>query len=103
MQTHSYELEGLAQANAVLTSSNSVVMAKFSKMTVTINAMQAHIKTFSLTTTNPTRTKRNFTVGYAGAILIVEVKPARLRKQATSKKHTTRSDWEEPKRGVNDG
>ena len=39
MQTQNNELEGLAQSNAVLTSSNSAVMAQLAHMTVTINAM----------------------------------------------------------------
>ena len=41
MRTQGYNLEGLAQANAVLTSSNSAVMAQLAQMTVTMNAMQA--------------------------------------------------------------
>ena len=39
MQAQSYDLEGLAQANAVLTRSNSAVMLHLSQMTVTVNAM----------------------------------------------------------------
>ena len=39
MQTQSYELEWMEQANAVLTSSNSAVMAQLAQMTVTINFM----------------------------------------------------------------
>ena len=60
MQTQSYELEGLAQANAVLISSNSEVMGKLSHMTVTMNAMHAQMKTLSSETTHRTSTKRNF-------------------------------------------
>ena len=60
MQTQSYELEGLAQANAFLTSSNSWFMKTFAHTNVTMNAMQAHLKTLSLTITNPTRTKIKF-------------------------------------------
>ena len=60
MKTQSYKLEGLAQANAVLTSYNSDVMEQFAKINVTKNSMQAQLKTLLPTATNPTRTKRNF-------------------------------------------
>ena len=39
MQTQVYDLELLTQANAVLTRSNSAVMAQLAHMTVTMNAM----------------------------------------------------------------
>ena len=39
MQTQDYDLEGLEQSNAILTSSNSAVMAQLAHMTVTMNAM----------------------------------------------------------------
>ena len=39
MQTQGYKLEGMSQANAVLTRSNSTVMAQLAQMTVTMNAM----------------------------------------------------------------
>ena len=57
MQTQSYELERLVQANEVLTSSNSAVMEQLAPMTVTMNAMQAQLKTFSSATTKTTMTK----------------------------------------------
>ena len=60
IQNHSYELEGLAQSNEVLTSYNPVVMAQLEQMTVTINAMQAQLKTLSSATTDPKSTKRKF-------------------------------------------
>ena len=60
MQTQSYELEVLAQANAVLISSNTVVMKQFAQMTVTINSMQAQLKTLTSTPTNQTRSKRKY-------------------------------------------
>ena len=41
MQTKMYKLEGLAQANAVLTSSNSEVMVKLSQLTVIMKYIQA--------------------------------------------------------------
>ena len=45
MQTQGYNLEGLAQANAVLTIPNSAVMAQLAHMTVTMNTMLAQLKT----------------------------------------------------------
>ena len=60
MQTQSHELEGLAQTNHILTSSNSVVMAQLAQITVTINAMQAQLKTLLLAPTKPTRNKRKY-------------------------------------------
>ena len=60
MQTHIYELEVLAQANEVLTSSNSSVMVQLAHITVTINTVQAQLKTLSWATKNPTRTKKKF-------------------------------------------
>ena len=52
MQKHSYELEVLAQANAVLNRSNSVVMAQLVQITVTMNAIQAQLKTLASAQTN---------------------------------------------------
>ena len=52
MQTQSYELEGLAQSNAVLTSSNSAVMSKLEQMTVPMNVLQAQLKTLAYAQTN---------------------------------------------------
>ena len=60
IQNHSYKPEGLAQSNAVLTSSNPVVVEQLEQMTVTMNAMQAQLKTLPSATTNPTSTKRTF-------------------------------------------
>ena len=45
IQTQSFDLKGLAQSNAVLTISNSVVMEQLAQMNVTKNAMQAQLKT----------------------------------------------------------
>ena len=59
MHTHSYDLEGLAQANAVLTSFNSAVMAQLAQMTVTTNVMEAQLKTLLSDQTNQTRKNRN--------------------------------------------
>ena len=57
IQTQIYELEVLAQANAVLTSSNAAIMAQLAHMTVTVNYMQAQLKT---PTASPTRSKRKY-------------------------------------------
>ena len=40
MQAQIHDLEGLAQANSVLTSTNSMVMTELSQMTVTMNGIQ---------------------------------------------------------------
>ena len=61
-------MEGVAQTNVLLTSSNSVVMEKLTQMTATMNTMQAQLKTLSTTPTNPTRTKRKINVGAVEAI-----------------------------------
>ena len=47
MQRQSYKLEVLAQANAVLTSSNSAVMTQLAQMNVTMNAIHAQLKTLA--------------------------------------------------------
>ena len=52
-------MEGLAQANAVLTSSNSAVMAQLAQMTVTMNSMQAQLKIIASAKTNQARPKKN--------------------------------------------
>ena len=52
MQSQSYDLEELAQANAVLTSSNSAVLAQLSQMTVIMNAMKAQLKALTSTQYN---------------------------------------------------
>ena len=60
MQTQSYDMEGLAQANEVLTISNSVVMGQLEKMNVIMNAMQAQLNILSSDSTNQTRTNRKY-------------------------------------------
>ena len=57
MQNQIYELEGLAQANAVLTSSKYAVMAQLAHMTMAMNAMQAQLKTLASAQTNHTSSK----------------------------------------------
>ena len=56
-QTQSYKLEELAQENSVITSSNSSDMAQLAQMTVTMNAMQAQLKTLSEISKQSTRKK----------------------------------------------
>ena len=58
MRTQVYELNGLALANAVLTSSNYAVMAQLEWMNVTMNAIQAQLKTLASAQTNQTRPKK---------------------------------------------
>ena len=60
MQTQGYELEGMTQANAVLTRSNSAVISQLVHMNVTMNAMQAHLKILASAKTNQPRQKRKF-------------------------------------------
>ena len=58
MKTQSYELEGLAQSNVALAIYNSEVMEKLAHITVTMNVIQAQLKTLLLTIKNSTITKR---------------------------------------------
>ena len=58
IQAQSYELEGLAQANAVITSSNSAVMSQLAHMTVTMNSIQVQLKKLASATTNQARVKK---------------------------------------------
>ena len=56
----SYDLEVLEQANGVLTSSNSKVMAQLSHINLTMNTMQVQLKILSSEKTNPNKTKRTY-------------------------------------------
>ena len=58
IHTQIYDLEGLEQANVVLTRSKSAVMAQLAHMTVTMNATQAQLKTLALEKTNQAISKR---------------------------------------------
>ena len=60
MLTQGYDLEGLAQDIAVLTSSNYAVMAQLAQLTVIMNAMQSQLKTLASAETNQVRPKRKF-------------------------------------------
>ena len=51
-------MEGLEQASAVLTRSNSAVMAQLAQTNVTINAMQAQITTLASVQTDKARPKK---------------------------------------------
>ena len=57
MQMQIHKLEGLAQANALLTSLNTAVMDQLSHMTVTMNNTQEKIKTLATAPKNQTRLK----------------------------------------------
>ena len=58
MQIQVYKLEGLAQANVFLTSSNSEAMAQLSQMNVTMNAIQVQLKTLASAQTNQASPKK---------------------------------------------
>ena len=60
MQTQGYNMEELAQFNLVLTSSNSTIMAQLAQMTVTMNPIQAQLKTPASAKTNQERLKIKF-------------------------------------------
>ena len=60
MRTQGYKLEGLEQANEVLTSLNSKVMAQLEQMTVTMNAMKAKLKNTHICTNQPSEAKKKF-------------------------------------------
>ena len=60
MWTQGFELEGMGQANAVLTRSKYAVMAQLAQMTVTMNAIQAQLKTLASAQNNQPRQKINF-------------------------------------------
>ena len=57
MKTHIFELEGLAQANVVLTVSSLVEMAQLAQMTVTMNTLKEKLKTLASAQTNQSRPK----------------------------------------------
>ena len=79
MQTQGYDMEGLAQANAVLTRSNYAVMAKFAYMTVTMNVIQAQLKHSPLHKPTKQGQKRSTTAGVAEATSLTGAKPAQKK------------------------
>ena len=93
----------MAQANAVLTISNSAVMAQLAYMTVTMNAMQAQLKTLVYSQTNQARPKREHYCWSCGSNYTHGEKLVRKRKREIKRKRTTRKGWVAVKRGVNDG
>ena len=60
MQTQSYDMEILAQANEVLTSLNTAVMPQLALMNVTMNAIQAQLNTLTLAPMNQSSSNRNY-------------------------------------------
>ena len=97
MQTQSHELEGLAQAIVVLTRSNTVVMAQLEHMIVTMNAMQAQLKTLATAPTNQTRSKRkyycwSFSINYTHGIKTCSSNKPGHQDQAYYKKRLGRSE-----------
>ena len=53
-------MERLAQANEVLTSYNTAVMAQLAQMTMTMNDMQEHLKMLASAPTNQTSSNRKY-------------------------------------------
>ena len=60
MQNQIFEMEGLAQANSLLTSSKYSMMAELVQMTATMNTMHVQLNTFSATSTSLKIPKRKF-------------------------------------------
>ena len=103
MKKQSYKLEGLEQANSLLTSSNSDVMSQLAEMTVTVNAIQKQLKKNHQQQQTQQVPRESFTFGYVGAILLMEVKSAQPIKRATRRKHTKSSNRAESTKGSNYG
>ena len=55
MQNQQYNMDGLVQANAFLTSSNFSVMAQLAQLTAVMVTIQAHLKIFSPSAGTKTR------------------------------------------------
>ena len=90
-----YEMEGLAQANAVLTRSNSAVMAQLTQVTVTMNAIQVQLKTLASAQNHQARPKKRSTAGFLGAISLTGAKPDRQRKRDINRRCITKKDgWQ---------
>ena len=93
----------LAQASAVLTSSNSVVMAQLAQMTVTMNSMQAQLKTLASEKKIKQGQKESSTARFTGEISLTGSRPAQQRKQYIKRKRITKKGWVAVKRDVNNG
>ena len=96
------ELEGLGQANEVLTSSNSSLMQQLLHMTVIMNNIQAQLKILQSATTNTTRTMRNFYCWTCGRNFTHESKTCLAKKRSTRNMNITRIKWAGEKRSTND-
>ena len=103
MQAKIYEQEGMAEDNAVLNSSNSAVMEKLVQLNVTMNYMQAQMKTSTVKSKNPKITKRKSYCWICVRKLTHGNKPALPRKLSIKRRNTTRRDLGEVKWGANDG
>ena len=103
VQAQSYEMEGLAQANAVLTISKSAITAQLSQMTVTMNSMKAQLKHSPLHKPIKQDPKGSTTAGSEGAISLMGEKPNHQIKWYIKMKRTKRKRWVAVKRSVNDG
>ena len=60
IQTQSYDMDGMAQSNAVFPRFNSAVMAQLVQMSVTMNSTKVQLRILSPDTTNKTRSKRKY-------------------------------------------
>ena len=60
MKNHIYDMEGLAQENAVITRTIYIVISQLDNMTATMNTMQAQLNTSSAASKNLTRPKRKY-------------------------------------------
>ena len=87
MQTQSYDLKGLAQANAVLTISNSVVMAQLAQMNVIMNTMRSNSIFYHRIKQTKQGPIESITVGAAGVSILMGVKPAQRRTQRSGTEH----------------
>ena len=103
MQTQGYNLEGLAQANAVLTIPNSAVMAQLAHMTVTMNTMLAQLKTLPSEKNNQARTNRKFYCWSCGGNFTHGRKTCSEKKTGYQEEVYYKKGWAAVKREVNDG
>ena len=95
-------MEGISQANAVLTSYNSAVMSKLAQLMLTMNAMQEKMKTLAATSTNLIKTKREFYCCRYRSNSFLVVQPSRPSKLTIKRWPTTKNDIGEVKSAVND-
>ena len=77
-------------------------MAQLAQLTVTMDTIQAQLKTLSSAQTNQSRPKRNTTAGVVRETTLTGSKPDQKIKRYTKRKHTTRKGWMSVKRDVND-